>query len=250
MASPTPDPNESVEYLIVEVIESFPHDPAAFTQGLLVDGDVLLESTGQRYESDLRRVQPDTGDVLQIVSAPGDFFAEGLTKVGDELIQLTWRAQQALVWDATTFELKRTVGYPGEGWGLCYDGDRLVMSDGTPDLVFRVPETFDELGRVRVTFNGAEVHNLNELECVDGKVWANIWQTDLIVRIDPTTGRVEAAVDASSLQQPRTEEVSVLNGIAYDPANDSFFVTGKYWPTMYRVTFVPNPEFDGRAQGN
>ena len=155
-----------------------------------------------------------------------------------------------MVWDATTFELKRTVGYPGEGWGLCYDGDRLVMSDGTPDLVFRVPETFDELGRVRVTFNGAEVHNLNELECVDGKVWANIWQTDLIVRIDPTTGRVEAAVDASSLQQPRTEEVSVLNGIAYDPANDSFFVTGKYWPTMYRVTFVPNPEFDGRAQGN
>ena len=235
----------SVQVLAVEIIETLPHDPAAFTQGLMVDEGFLLESTGLPFESDLRRVRPDTGEVVQIVAAPGDLFAEGLAKVGNELIQLTWQDEQALYWDATTFELNREVAYAGEGWGLCYDGARLVMSDGSPNLVFREPSSFDEIGSVRVTLEGADLHNLNELECVDGKVWANVWRTDLIVRIDPTTGVVEAVVNAATLEQPRTDEIDVLNGIAYDPTNDVFYVTGKLWPTMYKVRFVAAPQAQG-----
>ena len=240
-----PAQDGSVEALAIEIIETLPHDPDAFTQGLLVDEGLLIESTGLRFESDLRRVRPDTGEVVQIVAAPDDLFAEGLTRVGDELIQLTWQDERALYWDATTFELNREVTYTGEGWGLCYDGAQLVMSDGSPTLVFRDPATFAQLSDIRVTLDGLDLHNLNELECVDGKVWANVYKTDLIVRIDPTTGVVEAVVDARSLEQPRTDEIDVLNGIAYDSTNDVFYVTGKLWPTMYKVRFVPAPQVEG-----
>ena len=230
-----------VEQLVVEVLESFPHDTTAFTQGLELDNGVFIESTGLNGESDLRRVIPETGEVTQIVATPNNFFAEGVTRVGDQLIQLTWQENTAFYWDAATFELQKEVSYPGEGWGLCFDGSRLVMTDGTPVLIFRDPTTFDEISRIDVTLDGQQVFNLNEIECVGDVVWANIWQTDLIVRIDPARGVVTAVVDASSLDSPNEPSGAVLNGIAWDESTQSFYVTGKLWPTMYRVNFVPAP---------
>jgi len=234
-----PLPTDDVEQLVVEVIASYPHDPAAFTQGLELDDGLLIESTGQFGASDLRRTQVETGEVVEIVSNRADFFAEGLTKVGDEFVQLTWQNNTALYWDATTFELNRQVSYAGEGWGLCYDGQFLVMTDGSSELTLRDPATFDEIARVPVTFKGEPIDRLNELECADGAVWANVWLTDQIVRIDPATGTVNASVDASSIRFETENNDAVLNGIAYDPSDGSFLITGKLWPTLYRVNFVP-----------
>jgi len=235
-----------VEQLVVQVLETLPHDPAAFTQGLeLHDGD-FIESTGLYGQSDLRVVDPATGAVERRVTIPPEFFAEGVTRVGDQLVQLTWQENTAFYWDLATFEQRQTVSYTGEGWGICYDSGfqetgRLVMTNGTPDMVFRDPATFDEIGRVSVTLEGQPVFNLNEVECVGGAVWANIWQTDTIVRIDPATGVVTGVVDAASLDGPDETSGAVLNGIAWDESTRSFYVTGKLWPTMYRVNFVPAP---------
>lgn len=248
-AGPTPTaalPAGTVELLRPEIIESFPHDNTAYTQGLeVIDGD-LFESTGRQahpggdvvYESDLRRVDLATGEVIQRADAPGTVFAEGLTKVGDELIQLTWQDQVAFYWDAESFEFIREVAYEGQGWGLCFDGEHLIMSDGSSTLFFRDPATFDLIGQVAVTQSGTQIASLNELECVDGKVWANIYRTDFVVRIDPSTGFVDGIVDASALEQPRTMPTEVLNGIAWDPETQTWLMTGKFWPTMYRVRFV------------
>ena len=227
----------TAEQLVVAVLESYPHDPAAFTQGLELHDGTFIESTGLRFESSLRRVIPVTGEVTQIVDTPSDYFAEGVTRVGDELIQLTWTEGTAFYWDAATFELNKQVTYSGEGWGLCYDGSRLVMSDGSADLIVRDPVSFEETGRVPVTYEGRPVTNLNELECVDDVVWANVWQTDLIVRIDPITGIVTGIVDGAALERPPGADV--LNGIAWDETTQSFWITGKLWPNMYRVSFVP-----------
>lgn len=233
----------AVEQLLVEVIESFPHDATAFTQGLELHDGTFIESTGLYGESSLRRVVPATGEVQQQIPISDEFFAEGLTRVGEQLIQLTWQENTAFYWDADTFEPIKQLPYAGEGWGLCYDGTRLIMTDGTPVLIFRDPESFAEIDRVGVTVDGQPVHNLNEIECVDGQVWANIWMTDVIVRIEPATGNVTGVVDASALAGPDdgAAEASgaVLNGIAWDAATQSFYVTGKLWPTMYRVNFVP-----------
>lgn len=246
---PTPTaalPAGTVELLRPVIIETFPHDITAYTQGLeVIDGD-LFESTGRQahpggaevYESDLRRVDLATGEVIQRADAPGTVFAEGVTRVDDQLIQLTWKDQVAFYWDADTFEFLRQVNYDGQGWGLCYDGDRLVMSDGSDNLFFRDPETFDLVGSVSVTQSGTPIGSLNELECIDGKIWANVYRTDFVVRIDPMTGFVDGIVDASNLEQPRELPTEVLNGIAWDPATDTWLMTGKFWPTMYRVEFV------------
>jgi glutaminyl-peptide cyclotransferase len=237
-----------VERLLVQVLETFPHDATAFTQGLELDNGVFLESTGSRgldgiqVPSTLRRVDPATGNVEQSIALDQQYFGEGLTKVGNELIQLTWKQNTAFYWDAETFELNKQVSYDGQGWGLCYDGSHLVMTDGTvPELIFRDPVTFEETARVPVTFNDQQVFNLNELECVDGFVWANIWQTDLIVRIDPSTGAVNGVADAIELGGSVGMGDAVLNGIAWDSSTQSFYVTGKLWPTMFRVNFVPAP---------
>lgn len=232
----------AVEQLGVEVLDTFPHDADAFTQGLELRDGLFLESTGLYGESDLRRVIPETGEVVELVPLASEFFAEGLTQVGDELIQLTWRENTALFYDADTFEPLREVEYNGEGWGLCFDGSQLVMTDGTPELIFRDSVTFDETARVPVTLNGEPVFNLNETECVGGEVWANIWRTTQIVRIDPATGIVNGVVDAQSLLQASGAAGNgnaVLNGIAWDETTSTFFVTGKLWPTMFRVNFVP-----------
>jgi glutaminyl-peptide cyclotransferase len=238
-ATPTAQPELTL--FVPNVIESYPHDTDSFTQGLVFNGETFYESAGLYGESDLREVDIETGEVLRQVDVPAEFFAEGLALVNDRLIQITWQENIAFVYNAETFEQVGTFEYETEGWGLCYDGDVLYMSDGTPTLYTRDPETFELLAEVLITFQGETVGNLNELECVDGAVWGNIWQTDFIVRIDPATGVINGIVNAVALLTP--EEVlelasgAVLNGIAYDPDEAVFYITGKKWPRIFKVTF-------------
>ena len=219
------------------VIAETPHDPTAFTQGLQFDGAALYESTGQLGRSELREVDPATGAVLRSARLPPDFFGEGLAVVGDRIWQLTWKNGVAIEWDKASFKQLREVPMSGEGWGLCYDGERLIRSDGTNQLHFHDATSFAETGTVAVTNKGAPFARLNELECVDGQVWANQFGTDRIARIDPATGKVTELVDAAGLLDPaRRARTDVLNGIAY-AGNGEFLVTGKYWPSMFRVRF-------------
>jgi glutamine cyclotransferase len=227
-----------------EVLAEVPHDPAAFTQGFETSDGALYEGTGRAGSSQLRELDPDTGEVRRAVPLPGALFGEGITVVGDRIWQLTWRDGVALEWDRASFTLLREVPVDGEGWGLCRDdrgpgGVRLVRSDGTDRLRFHDPRTFAGTGSVAVTLDGAPVTELNELECVDGQVWANVWRTDRIVRIDPADGRVTAVVDATGLlPADRRGEADVLNGIAA-VGDGEFLLTGKLWPTTFRVRFVP-----------
>lgn len=230
--------------LVPSVIETYPHDPTAFTQGLLLNDGALFESTGLEGQSTLREVELATGKVLRKHDLPADVFAEGLALVDDRLIQISWQEQRAFVYDADTFAPEDGFTYAGEGWGLCHDGKRLVMSDGSDRLTFRDPATFDPLGDVGVTRDGQPVTMLNELECVGGRVYANVWQTNEIVVIDPADGRVTATVDAGALWEQLADRdaslpIDVLNGIAFDPADGTFLVTGKLWPKVFRVRFVP-----------
>ena len=222
------------EYTVLATID---HDAGAFTQGFEFDGPQLFESTGLRGQSTLREIDPATGDVLRSIDLPEAIFGEGLTIVGDEIIQLSWTSGIAYRWDVDTFDLLGTFSYEGEGWGICDDGTTLIMSNGSATLTTRRVEDFAVLSTVEVTFNGAPVERLNELECVDGLVWANIWQTPLIIQIDPTDGTVLTVIDASALRPASTAEDSgaVLNGIAYDAATNTYLLTGKRWPTAYRV---------------
>ncbi|SHE80114.1 glutaminyl-peptide cyclotransferase [Streptoalloteichus hindustanus] len=226
--------------LRVEVLDTLPHDRTAFTQGLeLVDG-VLYEGTGRVGASSLREVDPATGEVRRRAELAPPLFGEGVTVVGDRVWQLTWREGVAVQWDRATLTEVRRVGYTGEGWGLCHDGGRLVMSDGSARLTFRDPATFQPTGQVVVRRAGEEQTRLNELECADGAVWANVWGSDEIVRVDPGSGRVTAVVDASGLLPARDRTGDqVLNGVAAVPGGDQFLVTGKNWPSMFRVRFVP-----------
>lgn len=227
------------EQLKVKVLSTRPHDPAAYTQGLLFSNGVLFESTGLNGRSTLREVDPKTGKVRRRVELPQQYFAEGLALADNRLIQLTWQNGVAFVYNPTTFQKTGELRYNGEGWGLCHDGKRLVMTDGSDLLLFRDPKTFAPQGQVSVTLAGEPVYQLNELECVNGAVYANVWQTDDILRIDPKTGRVTAVIDASGLLTPREREAAeVLNGIAYDPAKKTFLITGKLWPKMFEVELV------------
>ena len=241
-SSPEPEPSSSaspVPLLEWEVVSRRPHDDTAFTQGLQLDGTGrLFESTGLYGESSLREVDPVSGEVLRIRRIPDAQFGEGLALVGDELIQLTWRRGLARRFEAETFELIGRHHYQGQGWGLCFDGQRLVMSDGSDALEFRDPGTFEVLGSVEVTLVGASLRLLNELECVADEVWAHVWYSDTIVRIDPADGRVTGVLDLSGIIEPHpadTSPGSVLNGIAYDAAMDTFLVTGKRWPELIEI---------------
>lgn len=222
----------------VEVLATTPHDTGAFTEGLeLVDGD-LYEGTGLEGESQLRRVDPATGAVEQEIDLAPDLFGEGITVVGDRIWQITYRNGLAILRDRASFaEVKRTT-YNGEGWGLCHDGERLVMSDGSAKLAFRDPASFAKTGEVSVTEDGRPLEMINELECVGDAVWANVWQTDKIVRIDPASGKVTATFDASALRPEGVPKSDVLNGIAAVPGTDEFLVTGKNWPSVFRVRFT------------
>jgi len=228
-----------VSRLEVRVRGEFPHARDAYTQGLLWHQGKLYESTGQYGQSSLRRVDLASGVVEQRWDLPDDLFAEGLARVGDRLIQLTWHAGLAKVYSRQDFTPVGEYSYLGEGWGLCHDGARLVMSDGSDRLSFRDPKTFAVLGEIRVTLRGRPLSRLNELECVEGAVWANVWTTDLIVRIDPDSGQVTATVDASGLLSPEeSRNTEVLNGIAYRTEKGTFLLTGKYWPKLFEVEFV------------
>jgi glutaminyl-peptide cyclotransferase len=222
-----------------KVIAEFPHDTTSFTQGLVFAEGELYESTGLNGESTLRRVDLKTGRTLQRVDVPKQYFAEGLALVGDELLQLTWQHKLGFVYDRKTFKQKRTFSYNTEGWGIAYDGSsRLVMSDGSDRLAFLDPKTLGPLKTIRVHDAGRPVPNLNELEWIEGEVWANVWQTDRIARINPNTGDVNAWVDLSSLfpREKRMPPADELNGIAYDKATRRIFITGKKWPRLYQIT--------------
>lgn len=248
---------ESVPTLTVEVVNVYPHDATAFTQGLLYYEGLLYESTGLRGESSLREVDPTTGEVLRIlpVNRPQeeltgetpmqDYFAEGLERVENRLIQLTWTEGEAFVYDLETFERLDTFNYEGEGWGLCYDERYLFMSDGSSYLSLRDAQTFDLIVKFMVTFEGQPLRPqlLNELECVEEYIYANLWTSDFIAQIDKYTGEVLALIDAASLlteeERVAMNTNQVLNGIAYNPDTDTFFITGKQWSKLFEVRFVP-----------
>jgi glutamine cyclotransferase len=223
------------------IIHTYPHDPHAFTQGLVfVDGS-LYESTGLNGQSSLRMVDLETGRVLQSQPVDSKYFAEGLTAWGSTLVQLTWESHVALVYDRFSFRVMRTFPYSGEGWGLTEDGKSLILSDGSDALRFFDPATFREVRRVIVKDHGKPVSEINELEFIRGEIYANIWHSDRIVRIAPATGKVLGWIDLTGLL-PATEHSSpeaVLNGIAYDSAHDRLFVTGKLWPKLFEIKVEP-----------
>jgi len=235
-----------VPVLVPEVIRVYPHAATAFTQGLIWEGGYLYESTGLWGESSLRRVDIDSGEADEILTLADDYFAEGLERVGDQLIQLTWRAGIAFVYDFETFELLRSIDYKGEGWGLCYDGRYLFMSDSTSHIAIRDPQTFALIFRGAVTLDGRIIppQLLNELECVGDHIYANAWNTDYIFRIDKYTGEISALIDASALltdaERDDLSPGSVLNGIAWNPESETFYITGKNWNKLFEVVFVPN----------
>ncbi len=225
----------------VRVVRSYPHDPAAFTQGLVFADGHLYESTGLRGHSSLRMVNLETGRPEQEISVPDQYFAEGLTAWGNTLIQLTWQEHVAFVYDRFSFRQIRTMSYPWEGWGLASDGRSLILSDGTSTLRFLDPETMKPRRSITVTDHGVRIDKLNELEYVKGEIYANVWYSDRVARIDPATGKVLAWIDLSGLLPSReeTSDQAVLNGIAYDPAHDRLYVTGKLWPRLFEIQVNP-----------
>jgi len=224
------------------VVRSYPHDTQAFTEGLLYRDGFLYESTGLNGKSSIRKVDLASGKVLQSKDIPPQYFGEGLTVWGDTLVGLTWQTQTGFVFDLKTFAFKSQFSYPGEGWGLTHNGKELIMSDGTATLRFLDPKTFLELRRVKVTADGIAVDQLNELEVVEGEIFANIWHTNTIARIDPATGKITGWIDFGKLYpgagKGRNGE-DVMNGIAYDAEKKRLFVTGKLWPKIYEVKIAP-----------
>lgn len=219
-----------------EVVAVYPHDPAAFTQGLEFRDGILLESTG-RENSSVRRVRLEDGVVLTSKDIEDRYFGEGLTVVGDRVLSLTWTDGVGFIWDLDDLEPQGTFSYTGEGWGLTHDGARIILSDGEPHLRFLDPQTLEQTGTVPVTFMGRPLNRLNELEYVEGEVWANVWQTDFIVRIDPATGVVTGVIDLTDLLDDPVANPNddVLNGIAWDAEGRRLFVTGKHWPKLFEI---------------
>ncbi|UCC61291.1 MAG: glutaminyl-peptide cyclotransferase [Dehalococcoidia bacterium] len=223
------------------IINTYPHDQEAFTQGLVFHDGSLYESTGLKGSSSLRRVDLETGDVLEIHEMPDHLFGEGITIYKDNIVQLTWKANIGYVYDKDSFQLLQTFSYPTEGWGITHDGEQLIMSDGTSILHFLDPETYEETGRIEVLYSGNPVVNLNELEYIRGYIFSNVWLTDNIIIIDPFTGQVEGWIDMHELlsEEDQQGNVNVLNGIAYDSEHDRLFVTGKLWPKLFEIELIP-----------
>jgi glutaminyl-peptide cyclotransferase len=242
LLTPSPSPTTAaISYYGYEVVHVYPHDPGAFTEGLVYQDGVLYEGTGRVGHSSLRKVELETGKVLQKIDLATPYYGEGIAIYGQEIVQLTWQQHVGFVYDEGSFATLREFDYPTEGWGITYDGKRLIMSDGTSTLHFLDTETFKEIGSVQVFDDGGPVVNLNELEYVNGEIYANVWLTDRIAIIDPQTGRVLGWIDltgllsAADLSQP----VNVLNGIAYDAEHNRLFVTGKLWPKLFAIKLVP-----------
>jgi glutamine cyclotransferase len=233
-------PEDLGSQMTYEVIQSYSHDPDAFTQGLIYLDGFLYESTGLYGNSSLRKVDLETGQAVQQIDLSADYFAEGLTHWEETLVQLTWREGVGFLYDLEDFNLLGQFTYETEGWGLTQDGERLIMSDGTSTLYFLDPDSFQVIGTVTITYQGEGIQRLNELEYIQGEVYANIWQTDEIIRINPDTGAVIGWIDLRGLlpEDERTPETDVLNGIAYDAAEDRLFITGKCWPKLYEIRLV------------
>jgi glutaminyl-peptide cyclotransferase len=235
-----------------QIIHSYLHDPEAFTQGLIYLDGRLYESTGLNGRSSLRMVDLSTGRVLQKYDVPAEYFGEGLTDWGSNLIQLTWKAHKGFVYDRFSFSLLRTFSYEGEGWGLTHDRTQLIMSDGTSYLRFLDPKSFRETRRIHVTdAAGRAIDNLNELEYIHGEIYANIWGSNVIVRVSPRTGKVLGRIDLTGIIDKRELAGSnaVLNGIAYDSAGDRLFVTGKLWPKLFEIRVVTERRKAGTGKG-
>jgi glutaminyl-peptide cyclotransferase len=223
------------------VVKAYPHDPGAFTEGLQYQDGYLLESTGLVGRSNIRKVRLETGEVVQKRDLGPPFFGEGIVSWGDKLVQLTWQHHVGFIYDAATFAPRGQFKYRGEGWSLTKDDRRIIMSDGTDEIRFLDPATLAETGRIKVTFRGQPLRNLNELEWVKGEIYANVWQTDMVVRIDPRTGVVVGRINLGGLLSEadrRASSPDVLNGIAYDAKGDRLFVTGKQWPKLYEIKLV------------
>jgi glutamine cyclotransferase len=238
-APDTPRRPEPIAAYGYRIVHTYPHDPDAYTQGLLFRDGFLYESTGLNGHSSLRKVRLETGEVVQRIPIADRYFAEGLTDWRDALVQLTWQSQVGFVYGLSTFDRRRTFSYGGEGWGLTQDGVRLIMSDGTPVLRFLDPTSLAEIGRQPVTEGGAPVALLNELEFVKGAIYANVYQTDDILVIEPDSGRVTGRIHLAGLRPQADRPIDVLNGIAYDAAGDRVFVTGKWWPALFEIQLVP-----------
>lgn len=220
-----------------KVVNTYPHDRTAFTQGLFFDGGYFYEGTGRYGRSELRKVLPETGENLKSVRLAADLFGEGVALRGDTIVQITWKSRQGFVYDKDSFALKRTFKLSTQGWGITFDGTRLIVSDGSNNLYFLDPDTFEGTGKVSVYDNAGPVSDLNELEYVRGEVYANVWGTDYIVMINAETGEVAGRVDLEglSIRSGGDNVYKTLNGIAYDDENDRLFVTGKLWPELYEI---------------
>jgi len=220
------------------VVNVYPHDETAFTQGLIFEDSIIYESTGRYGQSTLRSVELETGNIIQLHVLPDQFFGEGITIFDDKIIQLTWQSEKGFVYDKNSFDLLQEFTYPTQGWGITHDGSRLIMSDGTATLYFLDPETFQKIGQVEV-YDEEPVEFLNELEYIHGEVYANIWKEEKIAIINPQTGRVTGWIDLEGINEAEKQNSSnVLNGIAYDAEEDRLFVTGKMWSQLFEISLV------------
>jgi len=224
-----------------KIINSYPHDTNAFTQGLVFDNGKLYESTGLNNRSTLREVNIETGEVLKVRKLNARYFAEGIAAVNNKIIQLTWRSNTGFVYNKNTFDQIKSFTYTTQGWGITYDGRHLIMSDGSANLYFHDPDTYEQVGKLEVYDNNGPVSKLNELEFINGEIYANIWDSYRIARINPTTGSVTAWIDLTGIlsNEERAGREDVLNGIAYDKQNDRLFVTGKLWPKLFEIKIIP-----------
>jgi glutaminyl-peptide cyclotransferase len=240
-SSQSPSISQTVPVYTYKIVNSYAHDRNAFTEGLAFNNGFLYESTGQYGNSSLRKVDLVTGDVLQLNKLPAEYFGEGIAVYDDTIVQLTWQSHTGLVYNKDSFGLLRQFSYPTEGWGITYDGRRLIMSDGTSTLYFLDPKTFESIGSIEVRDGDRPVNMLNELEYVNGKVYANVWKKDRIAIIEQQDGHITGWIDLSGLLQTQSYGgyVDVLNGIAYDEQTDRLFVTGKLWPFLFEIKLVP-----------
>jgi glutamine cyclotransferase len=238
LVSNSPVITETLHYTY-NVVNVYPHDETAFTQGLIFEDSTIYESTGRYGQSTLRRVELETGNIIHFHALPDQFFGEGITIFDDKIIQLTWQSEKGFVYDKNSFELLQEFTYHTEGWGITHDGSRLIMSVGNATLYFLDPETFQKIGQVEV-YDEEAVTMLNELEYIDGRVYANIWKEEKIAIINPQTGRVTGWIDLEGINEAENQNSNnVLNGIAYDAEEDRLFVTGKMWSKLYEIELVP-----------
>ncbi len=239
-SAPSPTTAQSVPIYTFQIVHTYIHDREAFTEGLVYEGGILYEGTGLYGKSSLRKVDLETGKVKKKYDLPAEYFGEGIAIYEDKIIQLTWKEKTGQVYEKNSFKLLSRFSYPTEGWGITFDGKRLIMSDGSSTLYFLDPRTFDITGNIKVYEKNISIIHLNELEYINGKIYANIWLTNNIAIIDPVSGQVIGWIDLTGIlpSQELTAPVDVLNGIAYDTANDRLFITGKLWPWLFEIKLV------------